>query len=105
MHKMIVASITFLVLSLFAFKLGLINQLVLADNTKIWVNNLKKDSNNSIPKGKIYPLKPCECSNTTKLGEDLNYVWNCRCGSKQCVISGRYDGSHIFCSNYIDSLL
>ena len=84
---------------------GVLTRSATADNTKVWINDFKGgyDERENFTKQK--PLKACECSTVTKLGDNLNYVWNCRCGSKQCVIAGRYDGSNMSCFKFAESLL
>ena len=85
--------------------IGALGRSAIADNTRGWVNDFKDgyDEHKNVIEQR--PLEACECSPGTKLGESLNYVWNCRCGSKQCVVAGRYDGSNLSCFKLIESLL
>ena len=105
MNKILVASIGLAGLLFAMVTLAGVSSLVKADNTKVWVNDFKDGHNERKDIAKRRPLEACECSAGTKLGDSLNYVWNCLCGSKQCVVAGRYDGSNLSCFKFVESLL
>lgn len=106
MNKQLIIGIGLTVL--FICLIGVITihtQSATAESKRVWVNDFKDGFDKSIDTTKQKPPKECKCSPVTKLGGDLNFIWNCRCGSKQCVVTGRYDGSNISCFKFVESLL